>query len=116
MRNIIYMVGLVALILALALLGPWPDSWYGPLLMLSALAYTIVFVVALVVTGDVASPVAVGEKRKAKYDAWKAKWDGQSRQRDLRDAALDAIRQIAAGHNDPRALALETLKKFGEGV
>lgn len=47
--------------------------------------------------------------RKAKNEAISAdvrRWEAARRQK---DAALEAIKQIAAGHNDPRALAQEVL-------
>jgi len=61
-------------------------------------------------------PVAV----KAKADAWRAKLDADCAERDaqrkakrdaedLARAAIAALRQIAAGHNDPRSLAIEVL-------
>jgi hypothetical protein len=57
-------------------------------------------------------PPAELAKREAKHAKWAAE---RKRQDDLwtlgkqKDAALEAIKQIAAGHNDPRALAQEVL-------
>ncbi len=70
------------------------------------------------------SPLAVA-KRKAKsnerYEAHKAKWADADRKRAEADKLLtnapryiEALRQIAAGHNDPRALAIETLGELLE--
>lgn len=66
-------------------------------------------------------PVAVKAKRDAKRAKWKAEREARdaaaaekTRQTDLRNDALDALKQIATGHNDPRTLALETLAKHGE--
>lgn len=55
------------------------------------------------------------EARSAEYqrqaDERKAGYARDAAERSLRDDALQAIRQIAAGHNDPRALALEVLRE-----
>lgn len=60
-------------------------------------------------------PAAVAAKNAARDAAYKAKWAAH----ELRNqrvvagaAALDAVRLIAAGHNDPRTLALELLARF----
>lgn len=62
-------------------------------------------------------PPAIKAKRDAKNAAWRAKNNARAAavnaaeaERKLRDAALAAIRLIAAGHNDPGALAREVLK------
>jgi 23S rRNA G2069 N7-methylase RlmK/C1962 C5-methylase RlmI len=67
-------------------------------------------------------PVAVAVKRAAQEAQWRAKWDErdrrqaeQKRREKLAEAAINAIRQIAAGHNDARGLAQEVLARFGEG-
>lgn len=61
-------------------------------------------------------PVAVAEKdaaRKAKYDAqWAAREAKWARQR-AGEAALDIVRQVAKGHNDPRTICLDFLTKHG---
>lgn len=68
-------------------------------------------------------PVAV----KAKAEKWRADFDAKGarerahfaelkRQKDLGAAAIAALKQIAAGHNDPRTLALELLAEHGEGA
>lgn len=64
-------------------------------------------------------PVRVAERdaaRRAKWqaesDARNARWAAQEQERKLKDAALATIRQIAAGHNDPRSLAMEVLATF----
>jgi hypothetical protein len=61
-------------------------------------------------------PVAVAAKKAARDAKWRANWVADQKRADdlraerlLKDAALEAIRKIAAGHNDPRALALEVL-------
>ncbi len=57
---------------------------------------------------------------QAKHEARTAKWHAESNARTemyarinaekkLKDAALEAIKKIAAGHNDPRGLAQEVL-------
>jgi hypothetical protein len=52
-------------------------------------------------------------KWRTEYDARRAEEqaqrDAKKADRILRDAALEAIRKIAAGHNDPRSLAMEVL-------
>lgn len=55
-------------------------------------------------------------RREARNVAWQAKWDAHDAEAERRalleaqkDAALDAIKKIAAGHNDPAALAREVL-------
>lgn len=64
-------------------------------------------------------PVEVETRNKARHQQWAE----ESRQREERyarekqtkeamDACKAAIEQIAAGHNDPRALAVETLALF----
>lgn len=62
-------------------------------------------------------PVALNEKylqRQAKWEReWKetqAKWDYNTAMEKAHEAAIEAIRKIAAGHNDPRTLANEVLK------
>lgn len=61
-------------------------------------------------------PVAVKRKRddwrakfNAKMAAERADREAREAERVLKNAALEAIRKIAAGHNDPRGLALEIL-------
>jgi hypothetical protein len=61
-------------------------------------------------------PSIVAERKAAREAKWRAEWDAkdaesrrQEAERKLKDAALDAIRKIAAGHNDPRGLAQEIL-------
>lgn len=68
-------------------------------------------------------PVAVKAKREAREAKWQTQWNAEraeaaekKRQTDLRNDALDALKQIASGHNDPRTLALETLAKHGEAA
>ena len=63
-------------------------------------------------------PVAVEEKRAKRNEKWEAQWKeknerwaAEEKQRDLLKRSLDAIRAIAAGHNDPRSLAVEVLSQ-----
>lgn len=48
-------------------------------------------------------------ERRAMFAARQARSDLRQKHEDLKEAALDALRKIAAGHNDPRGLALEVL-------
>ena len=54
--------------------------------------------------------------RNAKWDAeFKAKqdrWDKKAKEEKALEASKDALEKIAAGHNDPRTLAMEILKLF----
>ena len=58
--------------------------------------------------------------RQAKRDAkWRAEWDARARNANLNDQhkqaqaeCLAALRQIEAGHNDPRGLARECLARL----
>lgn len=56
------------------------------------------------------------EVRQAKWDAERAAAEESRHQREaaaaLAVAAVDGIRRIAAGHNDPRSLAQEILEEF----
>jgi len=59
------------------------------------------------------------DKRRREQAAKRKREDDERRRRPLtyraaREAALEAIRKIAAGHNDPRALAMEVLKPLEE--
>lgn len=61
-------------------------------------------------------PIAVAEKNAKRDAKWESKWAAEeaARQakadaRDLAERAIEALRQIAAGHNDPRSLAIEVL-------
>lgn len=60
-------------------------------------------------------PAAVAARNAARDAAYKAKWSADDLRRQKAEAgakALDALRQIAAGHNDPRSLAQELLDQF----
>jgi hypothetical protein len=64
-------------------------------------------------------PVAVkarSDARMAEYrresEARNREYDRQKQERAAMDACKAAIEQIAAGHNDPRTLAVKTLKLF----
>ena len=50
-------------------------------------------------------PEAIKARRDASYAKWKAENARQFSQKQFERAAVDAIQQIANGHNDPRALA-----------
>jgi hypothetical protein len=50
-------------------------------------------------------PEAVKARRDAQEKKWKANWAAESRKLNFKRGCQDAIRQIAAGHNDPRGLA-----------
>lgn len=61
-------------------------------------------------------PVAVAQKKAERDAKWKAQWDAQQAAaqakrdaRELAERSIEALRQIAAGHNDPRSLAIEVL-------
>lgn len=64
-------------------------------------------------------PVVVLRKRADNAAKWKreseerrASWDRQNAIKAATDACVEAIKKIAAGHNDARGLAVETLSKF----
>jgi hypothetical protein len=72
---------------------------------------------------NVHDPVKVKAKReardakyKADYEAMTAKWAEQARLAKLYPAAVEALRLIAAGHNDARQLARETLAQHGDTI
>lgn len=61
-------------------------------------------------------PPNVRAKDKERHARWEREsaartkeWEAEKAARDLRERSLAAIKQIAAGHNDPRGLALEVL-------
>lgn len=57
-------------------------------------------------------PVAVNKRRdaaNARYEAEVRARQAESKRRALKDACLDAVKQIAAGHNDPMTLCREVL-------
>ena len=49
-------------------------------------------------------PIAVRAKSAAESAKLRAKWAEDSRNREFETNCKDAVRQIAAGHNDPRGL------------
>ena len=57
-------------------------------------------------------PVAVKAKREISDAKWRAKYDAAQRQRKFTAEAKDAVRAIAAGHNDPRGLCAEILARL----
>lgn len=66
-------------------------------------------------------PVKVAERHakrdaqyRAKWAAREARWNAEARKEEMGEAAVDALRQIAAGHNDARGLAQEVLARFPE--
>jgi hypothetical protein len=48
-------------------------------------------------------------QREIEQARWAARAQAENADRQLKDAAVDALRKIAAGHNDPRGLAREIL-------
>jgi hypothetical protein len=50
-------------------------------------------------------PVAVKTRKEAREKKWENEWADSARKRAFELACQGAIRQIAEGHNDPRALA-----------
>lgn len=64
-------------------------------------------------------PVALDVKRAKRNAEWEAKWDRDAKREEHRKANLlamegckRAIKLIAEGHNDPRALAIEAFSRF----
>lgn len=57
-------------------------------------------------------PVAVTAKRDAEYSKRKSKWEAEKRASVFARECQNAIRQIAAGHNDPRGLAQSIIDKL----
>lgn len=64
-------------------------------------------------------PEAVKARGKARRDQWEAEYAAKRAEdernrltRKAQDAAKAALEQIAGGHNDPRALAVEVLAMF----
>lgn len=57
-------------------------------------------------------PVALKAKADARSAKWRAEWDAKARDAEFTKSARKAIHDIAAGHNDPRALAQSILDKF----
>ena len=57
-------------------------------------------------------PLVVSAKRNARSAKWKAEWAAKDRDAEFTRAARQAIRDIAAGHNDPRGLAQSILDKL----
>ena len=62
-------------------------------------------------------PVAVKKRNDEKRAKWEAEWaekdrkrDAAKRARELEAAALELIKQIASGHNDPRGAAIDLLE------
>ena len=60
-------------------------------------------------------PEAKAQKRADQSAKWRAEWDANARQSAFERDCQDAIRQIAAGHNDPAGLARSIIAKL-EGV
>lgn len=56
--------------------------------------------------------------RKARHDKWHAdfdaKWNRSKRIQAANEALMQAMRDIAAGHNDARQLATDVLKEYDE--
>ena len=62
-----------------------------------------------------ARSVALEKKWQEEWAAREAARDKEKAEDEQKSAALDAIRKIAAGHNDPRGLAIEVLE-MGQGA
>lgn len=67
-------------------------------------------------------PDAVAKRAEARDAAWRAEREAQRNTAEaarkleaFREAAVAAIRQIAAGHNDPRQLAADVIAKHEGG-
>lgn len=58
------------------------------------------------------NPVTRQVKRDARDAKWREEWDKQARFDKFTRAARQAIRDIAAGHDDARGLAIKILKEF----
>lgn len=68
-------------------------------------------------------PAAVEARHKARLDRWNAEWAARDaeiaraeQERLALEASKAALEKIAAGHNDPRTLAMETLAMFPGAV
>ncbi len=63
-------------------------------------------------------PVKVAEKRKAAQERWDREAErhkqAHARNKDRPAEYVEVLREIAAGHNDPRALAAEVLAKWSD--
>lgn len=51
-------------------------------------------------------PIAKAAKYEKRRAEWRKKWDSEARMSKFRAACIDAVEKIAAGHNDPRGLAV----------
>lgn len=67
------------------------------------------------------SPEIVKEKHDKRMEAYRDKRERRNTEQDLRnrhleraERALEIVRQIAAGHNDPRQLALSLLQEYSD--
>lgn len=59
-------------------------------------------------------PEAKKAVEEARYFAWRAESGRNKRRRDFQKDCITAIREIAAGHNDPRRLAQSIIDKLGD--
>ncbi len=57
-------------------------------------------------------PIAIKAKIAASDAKWRAEQDAKARQAEFANDCKAAIREIAAGHNDPRALAQSIIDKL----
>lgn len=57
-------------------------------------------------------PAAREARDKARADKWRAEYAVQKRDRDFTREAREAVQQIADGHNDPRGLCAEIIKRW----
>lgn len=66
-------------------------------------------------------PAAVKLRREERDRKWEEQWAmrranaaRQARDRDFRERCVEAVKQIASGHNDPRALCAEIMREYGD--
>jgi hypothetical protein len=59
-------------------------------------------------------PIKIAERAAKKRAAWDAKWEADRMRLRAPEAYRQALESIAAGHNDPRGLAIETLACFAQ--
>lgn len=51
-------------------------------------------------------------ERQAKHEAWKMSWEREWAAKALAKEALEIVRQVAEGHNDPRALCSDWVERW----
>lgn len=57
-------------------------------------------------------PEAVAAKQAAKDAEWKRKWGAETRRREAKEKCIATLREIAAGHNDARSIALAAVQEL----